>query len=118
MNLSASEARAKLFPLIEELNAGGDPVLISSKAGNAVLLSESEYNGLLESLYIFSNPENLLSINQSIAELKRGEGFTYSPPKAGAPATFAPRKAPKQVSAAKRSPKLAGKKKVNNKAAK
>jgi antitoxin YefM len=45
MNLSASEARAKLFPLIEELNAGGDPVLISSKAGNAVLLSESEYNG-------------------------------------------------------------------------
>ena len=115
MNLNASEARARLFPLIEDLNAGGDPVFITSKAGNAVLMSESEYSNLLESLYIFSNPENGISIQDSIAEFKRGEGYLYSKPEAGVPASLIPLKAKKKVSAAKRAGKVSGKKRVSTK---
>jgi len=113
MNLTASEARAKLFPLIEELNQGADPVLITSKNGNAVLLSESEYSGLLETLYITSNPQNAIDIKNAEAQLARGEGFLYHPPADGGFATFTPlvpAKKAKQASAAKRAPKREAKK--------
>ena len=41
MAITASEARARLFPLIEEVNLNEKPVTITSKGGNAVLISES-----------------------------------------------------------------------------
>ncbi len=117
MNLTASEARAKLFPLIEELNDGADPIVITSKNGNAVLLSESEYSSMLETLYIMSNPQNLIDIKNAEKELARGEGFIYHPPMDGGFATFtplAPVKKAKKASAAKRAPKRGAKKSTSS----
>jgi prevent-host-death family protein len=54
--ITASEARATLFPLIEKVNADMAPVLITSKNGNAVLISESEYESMLEMQYLLSTP--------------------------------------------------------------
>ena len=48
MAISASTAREKLFPLIEQVNQDLKPVLITSKNGNAVLISESEYESIIE----------------------------------------------------------------------
>ena len=69
--ISASEARKRLFPLIEEVNADADHVLITSRAGNAVLVSEAEWDAWQETMYLLRTPANarhlLASINQADA---------------------------------------------------
>ncbi|WP_280344692.1 type II toxin-antitoxin system Phd/YefM family antitoxin [Nocardia abscessus] len=48
--VSASEARNKLFRLIEEVNNDRTAIHITSKKGNAVLLSEEEFNSMQKTL--------------------------------------------------------------------
>jgi len=50
MAISASEARARLFPLIEEVNDGNHVVEITSRRGSAVLMSKAEYDAIKETL--------------------------------------------------------------------
>ena len=73
MAITASVARAQLFPLIEQVNEDMKPVLITSKAGNAVLISESEYESMIETQYLLSTPANREWILKSIAEADRGQ---------------------------------------------
>ena len=54
MAIAATNARKELFTLIEKLNQGDSPLVITSKAGNAVLMSEREYEGLMETIHIMS----------------------------------------------------------------
>ena len=75
MAITASEARARLFPLIEEVNTNDKPVTITSKNGNAVLMSESEYESILETAYLFSSPANREHLLESMAQADRGETF-------------------------------------------
>jgi antitoxin YefM len=75
MAITASEARARLFPLIEEVNVSEKPVTITSKNGNAVLMSESEYESILETAYLFSSPANREHLLESMAQVARGETF-------------------------------------------
>ena len=53
---NATAARKNLFQLIATANQDSVPVHITSPRGNAVLLSEEEYNGLVETLYLQSIP--------------------------------------------------------------
>jgi len=46
--LSATEARANLYRVIDETAESHEPVLITSKRNNAVLLSESDWNAIQE----------------------------------------------------------------------
>jgi len=71
MAITASVARAQLFPLIEQVNEDMKPVLITSKNGNAVLIAESEYESMLETQYLLSTPANREWILKSIAEADR-----------------------------------------------
>lgn len=73
MAITASQARAQLFPLIEQVNEDMKPVLITSKAGNAVLISESEYESMLETAYLLSTPANREWLLESLAQADRGE---------------------------------------------
>lgn len=43
---------------------------------NVVLLSESQYNNILENLYIRSNPEYYSKLLESIEQLKKGKSVT------------------------------------------
>ncbi|WP_017327648.1 type II toxin-antitoxin system Phd/YefM family antitoxin [Synechococcus sp. PCC 7336] len=54
--LSASEARANLFGLIEQVNKDRLPRAITSRKGNAVLLSKDDWDSLQETLYLQSIP--------------------------------------------------------------
>jgi antitoxin YefM len=74
MIISASAARAQLFPLIEQVNQDQAPVTITSNAGNAVLVSESEWESLLETAFILRTASNRSHIEKSIAQLKSGKG--------------------------------------------
>jgi antitoxin YefM len=78
MTLDAAEARTKLFPLIQQVNEDAIPVRITSKAGNAVLISEVEYEGLLETLYLMTSPKNHMALLESIEELRSNGGFEFA----------------------------------------
>ncbi|MCY7297138.1 type II toxin-antitoxin system Phd/YefM family antitoxin [Alteromonas sp. a30] len=54
--LSATEARANLYRVIDETAESHEPVLITSKRNNAVLVSESDWNSIQETLYLLSIP--------------------------------------------------------------
>lgn len=75
MIISASQARAKLFPLIEQVNQDQAPITITSNNGNAVLVSESEWESMLETAFILRTASNRAHIEKSMASLQRGEGI-------------------------------------------
>ncbi|MBD5408607.1 MAG: type II toxin-antitoxin system Phd/YefM family antitoxin [Treponema sp.] len=52
--LTASAARASLYKLIDETSDSHIPVIISGKRNNAVLISESDWNAIQETLYLSS----------------------------------------------------------------
>ena len=46
--ISVTEARAKIYRLIEEIISSHKPVTITGKQGNAVLISEEDWNAIQE----------------------------------------------------------------------
>jgi len=77
MAITASEARANLFPLIAQVNENAKPLHITSKQGNAVLVAESEWEAMLETLYLLGNPVNAKILLDSIEDGKKGKGTVY-----------------------------------------
>ena len=51
-NLNISNARAELYKIASSCIKYNDVVSISTKEGNVIMLSEDEYNSLIESLYL------------------------------------------------------------------
>ena len=54
--LNASEARANLYRLIDQTNESHEPVTISGKRNNAVLVSEDDWKSIQETLFLVSVP--------------------------------------------------------------
>ncbi|NJQ98200.1 MAG: type II toxin-antitoxin system Phd/YefM family antitoxin [Hydrococcus sp. CSU_1_8] len=50
--VSASEARANLFSLLEQVNKDHKARIITSRKGDAVLLSKEDWESLLETIYL------------------------------------------------------------------
>jgi antitoxin YefM len=67
MSITATEARARLFPLIEEVNADQKAVEIVSKHGTACLVPADEYEALQETVYLLRSPANASRPHASIA---------------------------------------------------
>jgi len=55
-SISASEARANLYRLIDEAAASHQPLLISGKRNNAVLISADDWEAIQETLFLLSVP--------------------------------------------------------------
>lgn len=72
MTIPASEARKRLFPLIEEVNNDASVVEISSRRGDAVLMSRSEYDSLMETVHLLRSPANARHLLESMAEARSG----------------------------------------------
>ena len=72
MSITASEARQRLFPLIEEVNDDQIAVEIVSKKGTAYLLSADEYHSLKETVRLLRSPRNAERLRASIAEARTG----------------------------------------------
>ena len=54
--LTASKARSKLYRLIDETALSHQPVIISGKRTQAVLLSADDWKAIQETLYLLSIP--------------------------------------------------------------
>jgi len=66
--LNATEARSKLYSLIDETAASHEPIVITGKRANAVLISEEDWNAISETLYLLSIPGMRESIKVGMAE--------------------------------------------------
>lgn len=66
--LNVTEARANLYKLIDDTTASHEPVVITGKRGNAVLLSEDDWNAINETLHLLSVPGMRESILEGMQE--------------------------------------------------
>ena len=66
--INATEARAKLYSLIDETADSHQPVIITGKRGNAVLVSEEDWNAISETLYLLSLPGMRESIKEGMEQ--------------------------------------------------
>lgn len=64
--ITASEARANLYRLIDEAAASHQPLLISGKRNNAVLVSEEDWTAIQETLFLLSVPGMRESIREGM----------------------------------------------------
>ena len=65
--LTASEARAKLYRLIDETAESHVPILITGKRNSAVLVSEKDWASVQETMYLLSIPGMRESIREGMA---------------------------------------------------
>jgi len=65
--LTATEARSKLYRLIDEAASTHDPIVITGKRSNAVLLSEEDWRSIQETLYLLNIPGMRESICTGLA---------------------------------------------------
>ena len=68
ITLTASEARANLYRLIDEAAESHKPITISGKRGNAVLISAEDWAAIQETLFLLSVPGMRESIKAGMAE--------------------------------------------------
>ncbi len=66
--LTASDARSNLYRLIDQTNESHEPVIISGKRNNAVLISEEDWNSIQETLFLSAIPGMRESIIEGMNE--------------------------------------------------
>ena len=73
MAMTASEARKNLFPLIEQVNIDRRPIEITSKRGDAVLMSRADFEALEETAYLLRSPANARRLLEGPEQARSGE---------------------------------------------
>jgi prevent-host-death family protein len=66
--VTASQARANLYRLIDEAAQAHEPIVISGKRSSAVLVSAEDWRAIQETLYLLSVPGMRASIKEAMAE--------------------------------------------------
>jgi prevent-host-death family protein len=66
--VNATEARSRLYSLIDEATETHEPIVITGRRGNAVLVSERDWNAISETLHLLSVPGMGESIKQGLEE--------------------------------------------------
>ncbi len=67
-NITITEARSNLNRLIDESAETHQPILITGRRNNAILVSEADWSAIQESIYLLSVPGMRESIREGIAE--------------------------------------------------
>ncbi|MBC8549223.1 MAG: type II toxin-antitoxin system Phd/YefM family antitoxin [Candidatus Brocadiales bacterium] len=64
--LTASQARAELYKLLDKVAASHEPIQITGKRNSAVLISEEDWSAIKETLYLLSIPKMRESIKKGL----------------------------------------------------
>ncbi|MBF0353079.1 MAG: type II toxin-antitoxin system Phd/YefM family antitoxin [SAR324 cluster bacterium] len=64
--MTASEARSKFYRLLDEVSDSHQPIVITGKRSNGVLISEEDWNAVQETLYLLSIPGMRESIKEGL----------------------------------------------------
>ncbi len=77
VTITTTNARSNLFHLVKKTAKGHVPTKISSKEGNVVMISEDDYESLLETAELLSTPGFKESIERADEEIKKGEVYSF-----------------------------------------
>ena len=66
-SITATDARKNLYRLVEYVQESHEPIQITGKRGNAVLVSEADWRAVQETLYLVSIPGMRESILEGMA---------------------------------------------------
>lgn len=83
MASTASQAHRELFPLIDKVNDDRIAIEITSKRGNAVLISLAADEALPETAHLLRSPANARRLLASMAQAQAGELVEHSLDTAG-----------------------------------
>lgn len=64
--ISVTKARSNLYKLLDEAKISGEPIQITGKRNNGVLLSEDDWRAISETLFLLSIPGMRESIREGI----------------------------------------------------
>ena len=64
--LTASQARTELYKLLDKVAESHEPIQITGKRNNAVLISEEDWSAIKETLYFLSIPKMRESIKKGL----------------------------------------------------
>jgi antitoxin YefM len=64
--LTATEARKRLYSLVDEVKESHEPVQIVGKRNSAILISEEDWRAIQETLYLTSIPGMRESIREGL----------------------------------------------------
>ena len=67
-SISAEEARASLYQLIDKVSEHSKPIVISGEKNGAVLVSREDWDAIQETIYLTSIPGMTQSIKEAAAE--------------------------------------------------
>jgi antitoxin YefM len=67
IKINASEAQLKLHDLINEIGLSRQPIMITGKKSNAVLISQEDWESVQETLYLLSVPNMRASIREGLS---------------------------------------------------
>ena len=56
-NVNITNFRKDLFNYVGQTIQFGEPINVSAKDGNVIVLSEEEYEGMVETMYLLQNPK-------------------------------------------------------------
>lgn len=73
MAITASDARKNLFPLIEQVNDDRTAIEITSRRGDAVLISRADYDALTETAHLLRVPANAKRLIESLQQAGAGQ---------------------------------------------
>ncbi len=72
--INYTNARQNLKEYCDKANNDFETIIVTrKKGGNVVMMSENEYNNLMENLFVRSNPEYYKELIESIDQIKRGQ---------------------------------------------
>ena len=66
ITVTSTQAREKLFKLIDQAASSHEPIQIKGKRGNAVLVSEEDWRAIQETIYLLSVPGMRESIRKGL----------------------------------------------------
>jgi len=67
-SIPVTKARSKLYQLLDAVAGSHEPIQITGKRSNAVLVSEEDWRSIQETLYLMSIPGMRDSIRKRMAE--------------------------------------------------
>ncbi|MBV5348693.1 type II toxin-antitoxin system Phd/YefM family antitoxin [bacterium] len=65
--ITASQARSNFYNLIDETAQSHEPIVITGKRHNAVIISQEDWNAIEETLYLSSIPNMAQSIKEAMS---------------------------------------------------
>jgi len=64
--MTVSQARTNIYKIMDEVAQTHQPIMITGKRNNVVMLSEEDWNAIEETLYLNSIPDMASSIKEAM----------------------------------------------------